>query len=54
MPGDIAYVVADFICDDRRIARIILGHAHFDLSYQIRGDVGGFGVNASAGFRQES
>ena len=46
--GAIADVVADVVGDGRRIARIVLGDAGFDLADEIAADVGALGEDAAA------
>ena len=46
--GAVADVVADVVSDDRRVARVILGNAGLDLTYQVGADVSGLGVDAAA------
>ncbi len=46
--GAVADVVADVVGDHRRVARVILGDAGFDLADQVGADVGGLGVDAAA------
>ena len=46
--GAVADVVADVVGDHRRIARIILGNAGFDLADQVGADVGALGEDAAA------
>ena len=47
-PGAIADVVADVVGDGRRVARIILGNAGFDLADEVGADVGALGEDAAA------
>ena len=46
--GAVADVVADVVGDDRRVARVVLGNAGFDLTHQIGTDVGTLGEDAAA------
>ena len=46
--GAVADIVADVVGDDRRIARIILGNAGFDLADEVRADIGALGEYAAA------
>ena len=46
--GAVADVVADVVGDGRRIARIVLGNAGFDLADEIGADVGALGEDAAA------
>ena len=46
--GAIADVVADVVGDGRRVARIVLGNAGFDLADEIAADVGALGEDAAA------
>ena len=50
--GAVADVVADVVGDDRRIARIVLGNAGFDLADQVRAHVGALGEYAAAQARE--
>ena len=45
--GHIADVVADVVGDRRRVARIVFRDAGFDLTHQVRPDIGRLGVDAS-------
>ena len=51
--GTVADVVADVVGDDRRVARVILGNAGFDLADQVGADVGALGENATAEARKD-
>ena len=46
--GAVADVVADVVGDGRRVARIVLGDAGFDLADEIAADVGALGEDAAA------
>ena len=46
--GAIADIVADIVGDRRRVARIVLGDAGFDLADEIGADVGALGEDAAA------
>ena len=48
MLATVAHVVAHVVGDNRRVARVILGDARFELSYQVGADVSGLGVDAAA------
>ncbi len=50
--GAIADVVADVVGDDRRIARIILRNARFDLADEVGPHIGALGENAAAQTRE--
>ena len=51
--GAVADVVADVVRDHGGIARVVLGDAGFDLSYQVRPDVGTLGEDAAAEPRED-
>ena len=51
--GAVAHVVADEICDDRGISRVVLRDAGLDLADQIRPDIGGLRVDAASQLREE-
>ena len=51
--GAVADVVADVVGDHRRVARIVLGNAGFDLADQVGADVGALGENAAAQARED-
>jgi hypothetical protein len=51
--GAVADVVADEICDDRRVAGVVLGDARLDLADEVRADVGRLGVDAAAELCEE-
>ena len=46
--GAIADIVADVVGDGRRVARVILGNAGFDLADEVGADVGALGEDAAA------
>ena len=46
--GAVADVVADVVGDRRRIARVVLGNAGFDLADEVGADVGALGEDAAA------
>ena len=46
--GAVADVVADVVGDGRRVARIVLGDAGFDLADEVAADVGALGEDAAA------
>ena len=46
--GAVADVVADVVGDGRRVARIVLGNAGFDLADEVGADVGALGEDAAA------
>ncbi len=46
--GAVADIVADIVGDGRRVARIVLGNASFDLANEIAADVGALGEDAAA------
>ena len=46
--GAVADVVADVVGDRRRVARIVLGDAGFDLADEVGADVGALGEDAAA------
>ena len=46
--GAVADIVADVVGDGRRVARIVLGNAGFDLADEIAADVGALGEDAAA------
>ncbi len=46
--GAVADVVADVVGDGRRVARIVLGNARFDLADEVGADVGALGEDAAA------
>src|SRR5262249_10699298 len=50
----ITYVVADIICDYRRVARIVFFEPFLDLAHQVGANVGGFCVNAAAQSRENA
>ena len=45
--GDIPDIVANVVCDHRRITRVILRNARLDLANQIRPDIGGLRIDAA-------
>ena len=46
--GTVADVVAHVVCDDGRVARVVLGDAGLDLADEVGADVGGLGEDAAA------
>ena len=50
----IAHVVADVVCDRRRVARIVFFETLLDLAHKVRADIGGLGVNAAAESREHA
>ena len=46
--GAVADIVADVVGDRRRVARIVLGNARFDLADEVGADVGALGEDAAA------
>jgi hypothetical protein len=46
--GAVADVVTDVVSDYRRVARVVLGNAGFDLTHQVGTYVSAFGENAAA------
>ena len=51
--GAVADVVADVVGDHRRVARVVLGNAGFDLAHQVGADVGALGEDAAAQSRED-
>ena len=51
--GAVADVVADVVGDHRRVARVVLGDAGFDLADQVGADVGALGEDAAAESRED-
>ena len=51
--GAVADVVADVVGDHRRVARVVLGNAGFDLADEVRADVGALGEDAAAESRED-
>ena len=51
--GAVADVVADVVGDHRRVARVVLGDAGFDLADQVGADVGTLGEDAAAEARED-
>ena len=51
--GAVTDVVTDVVSDHRRVARIILGDAGFDLAHQVGTDVGALGEDATAQSRED-
>ncbi len=51
--GAVADVVADVVGDRRRVARIVLGDARFDLADEVAADVGALGEDAAAKTRED-
>ena len=50
----IAYVVANQVGDDCRVARIIFGDVCFDLSHQVRANISGFCKNSTTNLGKQS
>ncbi|MNI28248.1 hypothetical protein D3C73_820160 [compost metagenome] len=51
--GAVADVVTDVVGDHRRVARVVLGNARFDLADQIGADIGPLGEDAAAQARED-
>ena len=51
--GAVADVVADVVGDHRRVARIVLGDAGFDLADEVGADVRALGEDAAAQTRED-
>src|SRR5207244_9934736 len=51
--GAVTDVVADEVRDDRGVARVVLGDTRFDLTDEVRGEVGGFRVDTAPELREE-
>ncbi len=51
--GAVADIVADVVGDGRRVARVVLGNAGFDLADEIAADVGTLGEDAAAETRED-
>ena len=50
----VAYVVANQVGDDCRVARIIFGDVGFDLPHQVRADIRGFGEDSTTNLGKQS
>ena len=46
--GDVTDIITDKVSDDGGVARVILGYACLDLTYDISAGVGSFGEYAAA------
>ncbi len=51
--GHVTDVVTDVVGDGRRVARVVLGDAGFDLADEVSADVSGLGVDAAADAGEE-